>query len=168
MHVPPEVEAEVAAGERVLVACVGNDLVADDAVGCHVFDRLEAARPLDGVRVERLGLGGLGLLDRLRGEELLIVVDAVCFGAEPGTVHVLDWRNLPEARGLPVTSHDIDIREAISIGHALYPERMPRRTVLIGVEGRCFDEVGAGLSPEVEAALDEAVAEVLRQASGRP
>jgi len=144
---------------RVLVACVGNSLVGDDAAGCAVHERL-AARPLPrGVRLELLGVGGLRLLDELRGEDVLIAADAVQLGAPAGTVHVLAWEELPAA-GAAVTSHGVGLRETIEVGRLLFPEAMPGRAFLVGVEGRVFDQVGASLSPEVAAAIEPAAAAV--------
>ena len=141
--------------------CVGNDLVADDAVGCAVHERLKTNLPAT-VRLELLGIGGLAFLDMLQGEEFLIVVDAVQLGAASGTVHVLVWDELPEARGAAVSLHGIGLREAISVGRILYPDLMPADIVLVGIEGRCFSDLGVGMSPPVTAAVEPAVATVSR------
>jgi hydrogenase maturation protease len=148
--------------ERSLVLCVGNDLVADDAVGCHVYDRLQSSALPPGTRVKLLGLGGLSILDHLEGEENLIVVDAVSFGAPAGTVHLLAWDDLPGVYATPVSLHGIGLREAIEVGKRLTPEAMPQRVWLIGIEGHCFDLVGEPPSPEVVAAVGPAVDQVRR------
>jgi len=164
---------------RVLVACVGNPLVADDAVGPAVYGILSEGPLPEGVRVELLAVGGVRLLDELRGERALVVVDAVRFGAPPGTVHVLPWDRIPESGAAPVTSHGIGVRETIDIGRLLYPERVPGEVLLVGVEGLRFDDIGGGMTPEVSAAVQFAAEEVLRYcrrrrratpmaASGRP
>jgi hydrogenase maturation protease len=148
---------------RVVVVCVGNALVGDDAAGCTVYDRLAARSAPPWLRLELLGVGGLALLDLLRGEEALVTVDAVQLGAPPGTVHVLPWRALPPA-GAAVTSHGIGLREAIEVGRRLFPERMPHLAWLVGIEGRSFDTVGEGCTPEVAAALDRATEATLELA----
>ena len=43
----------------------------------------------------------------------------------------------------------------------LYPERLPHRAVLVGVEGRSFQEF-ADMTPEVRAGVGRARAEVRR------
>jgi hydrogenase maturation protease len=146
---------------RALIVCIGNSLIADDALGWAVFERLEERRLPQSVRVEFLELGGIRLLDILDGEDLLIVVDAVRLGSDPGTLHVLDWQDLPEAEGLPVTSHDIGLSEAIRIGRVLFPEKMPQRIILVGVEGKCFDQCGVGMTPQVEEAVKDAMDSVI-------
>jgi hydrogenase maturation protease len=144
----------------VLIVCVGNDLVADDAVGCQIFERLMGMSFPPEVRLHRVGVGGLALLEELHGEKLLVVVDAVHFGALPGTVHVLDWDALAEDRGPPVTSHGIGLREVIGICRALYPEKNPGRVVLVGIEGKCFNEMGVPMTPEVAAAVGVAIEKI--------
>ena len=147
---------------RALVVCIGNDLVADDGAGMAVHAGLEESRLPAGTRLCYLGLGGIDLLEELDGEERLVVVDAVQFGSAPGTIHILDWAGLPYMEPRPVSGHGIGIREAIEVGRRLYPEKSPQRIHLVGIEGRCFDQLGQGLSSEVGAAVPHAVAAVLQ------
>jgi hydrogenase maturation protease len=142
---------------RVLVVCIGNELVADDGVGWVVHHELERLVLPERVRLVFLGLGGIDLLEALDGEDLLVVVDGVQLGKAPGTVHRLGWEQLPHAPSRPVSGHGIGVREALAIGTRLYPQRMPQQTVLLGIEGRCFDRLGDGLSPEVAQAVPEVV-----------
>ncbi len=104
-----------------------------------------------------LGLGSLSLLDHLDGEGALIIVDAINFGASPGSVHLLDWKDIPRAGGTAVSVHGIGIRETIDIGNMLNPDTMPSKILLIGIEGRCFDQGGAEMTPAVALAVDSAV-----------
>jgi hydrogenase maturation protease len=150
-------------GDKALVVCVGNSLVGDDAAGCAVFESL-AREPLpEGARVCLLGTGGISLLEMLAGESILIVVDAVQFGAKPGTVQILDWSELPPEHAQAVSAHGIGVRQAIDLGRTLYPGTFPRKLLLVGIEGMVFDTVGASLTPEVACAVEEAARAVRRQ-----
>lgn len=147
-----------------LVICIGNELVADDAVGYELYRLLQAERLPTAVRLEFCGVGGIALLELLTGqEELLVVVDAVQFGAPPGTVHCLPWEQMPAIGGSAISAHGIGLKDTIEIGQTVYPERMPRQVLLVGVEGRCFDQLGGAMTPEVAAALPQALA-VIRHA----
>ncbi len=147
---------------RSLVVCIGNDLVADDAVGHSLYHLLqEAVRGRD-VRLCLLGVGGMAVVDELEGEQLLVVVDAVQFGALPGTVHVLNWEQIPVMEMRPVSGHGIGVREALQVCRKLYPEKLPQKIYLVGVEGACFDMVGSGLSPEVKTALPRALEAIVQ------
>ena len=144
-----------------LIVCIGNDLAADDGVGHAIFERLTSEDLPTGTRTRLLGVGGMALLDELDGEDLLVVVDAVQLGYEPGTIHILDWNQLPPVTLRPVSGHGIGIREAIGVAQRLFPEKTPQQVYLVGIEGKCFDQLGAGLSPEVADAVDIAVSKVL-------
>ncbi|GFO65571.1 peptidase [Geomonas paludis] len=143
------------------MVCIGNELIADDAAGYEVYQRL-APCP---ARLEYLGVGGIDLLALLDGESDLVVVDAVQLGAPPGTLHVLPWRDIP-ASGTGVSAHDVGVREAIEIGRILYPERMPDRVTLVGIEGRCFNMTRKFMTAEVTKAIDGAVATVRKLVQG--
>jgi hydrogenase maturation protease len=144
-----------------LVVCIGNELVADDAIGFEVHARL-AARPREDVRLVFCGVGGLALLDLLDGtEEAMVVVDAVSLGAPVGSVRCMALADLPAATGNPISAHGIGLRETLEIGEVLYPERMPRSVTLVGIEGRCFDRPREHMSPEVSDSVERAVHAVL-------
>jgi hydrogenase maturation protease len=142
---------------RSLVVCIGNDLVADDAVGHSLYHLLKKVLRDRDVRLCLLGVGGMAVVDELDGEELLVVVDAVQFGAAPGTVHVLNWEQIPITEIRPVSGHGIGIREALQVCRKLYPEKVPQEIYLVGVEGACFDMVGSALSSDVKTALPRAL-----------
>jgi hydrogenase maturation protease len=144
-----------------VIVCIGNALVADDGVGWAVYRKLQDSRVPDNVRLVFLGLGGIDLLEEVAGEDILVVVDGVQLGDSPGTIHKLGWEQLPSASTRPVSGHGIGIREAISVGKKLFPERMPKETFLVGVEGRCFNRLGEGLTDEVARAVPKAVAVIL-------
>lgn len=135
-------------GTTALVVCIGNDLVADDGVGHVLYQELNRRDLPEGTRLKLLGLGGMAMLSEFGGEDILIVVDAVQFGVAAGTVHVLDWEDLPQA-GSHVSCHGIGIREAIEVSRKLYPENTPKTVYLVGIEGQCFDQLGEGLTSEV-------------------
>lgn len=143
--------------KRAVIICIGNELVADDGAGYAVYQALKDVSFDCDVRLLFLGLGGIDLLEELDGEELLVVVDGVQLGGGPGTVHVLDWDAIPAQDYRPVSGHGIGVREAINVARKIYPDRVPDMTYMVGVEGKCFDRLGQGLSPEVAAAIPKAV-----------
>lgn len=151
---------------RAIVVCIGNSLVGDDGAGCEVYEALASSDLPAGTTVRSLATGGIALVDELDGEDLLIVVDAVQFGAPPGTVHVTAWSDLASDGAAAVSAHGIGVRDAVEVTRRLYPERAPRAAVLVGIEGRSFDRLGAGLSPEVAAGVGRAAARVLELLAG--
>lgn len=138
-----------------IIVCIGNELIADDAAGFEVYQRLAG---ID-ARLEYCGVGGIDLLSLIDGETDMIVVDAVQFGSAPGTVHVIPWEELPRA-STEISAHGLGLRETIEIGRILSPEKMPERITLIGIEGRCFNRTRDGMTREVFESIDNAVAHV--------
>lgn len=137
---------------RTIIICIGNELIADDAVGFEIYNRLAGSS----ARLEFCGVGGIDMLPLLDGETDMIVVDAVQFGAAPGTVHVLPWDSLPRS-STAITAHGLGLRETIEIGQALYPQEMPERITLVGIEGRCFNRTREYMNKEVSDAIAVAV-----------
>ncbi|HBG06586.1 MAG: peptidase [Geobacteraceae bacterium GWC2_58_44] len=137
---------------NTLIVCIGNELVADDAVGFELFHRLKGIR----ARLEYCSVGGIDLLPLLGGETDLVVVDAVQFGSPPGTIHCIDWKALPRNDGA-ISSHGLGLRETVEIGRILFPDLIPGRITLVGIEGRCFDRTREFMTPEVSDAIDPAV-----------
>ena len=76
--------------EQVLVLGVGNILFSDEAIGVRTVEHLQQCASLPG-NVELMDGGTLGirLMDAIMGCDLLIVVDAVLGGGEPGTLYRL-------------------------------------------------------------------------------
>jgi len=159
------VRIEIMPDKKALVVCVGNSLVGDDAAGCAVYELLSREPLPDGARLQLLGVGGISLLECLEGESIMIVVDAVQLGADPGTIHIFDWDELPQAGAGAVSAHGVGLREAIALGRILSPEAMPQKVLLIGIEGASFDTIGAAMTPAVASAVEKCADEVRRQLS---
>jgi hydrogenase maturation protease len=146
---------------RVLVVCIGNEIVSDDGAGCEVHRRLEGADLPSDVRLVLIGVGGIALLEELGGEESMIIVDAVRLGAPAGTLHVFEWSDLPDTGVVPASAHGVGARQALAIGARVCPEQMPKRVVVVGIEGARFDEIGTELTPAVAAGVTRATERVL-------
>jgi hydrogenase maturation protease len=151
------------ATERLLVVGVGNRYRGDDGAGLAAAARLGDAAGAPAMLLDNAGDGTV-LLDVWQHADAVILMDAVRSGAPAGTVrrlHVLTADSpvdlaaaLGSARGPGGSTHGVGVAEAVALGRTLH--RLPRRLVVIGIEGARF-EAGVDLSPEVERALDEAV-----------
>jgi hydrogenase maturation protease len=143
-------------------ACLGNRDRGDDAAGPLVADRLRAA----GAELLDCNDDPTRLIDTWAGLDLVVVVDAVRSGSAPGTVHRFETRDGPLPRELGLAStHLISIADTLELGRTL--GRAPARVVVLGVEGASF-ELGAPITPEVEAAVpavaDAVLAELAKEA----
>jgi hydrogenase maturation protease len=144
------------------ILCIGNELVLDDGVGIHI-GRILVTLPLPAhVRVEFAPQLGFDLLDAVAGAERIVLVDAMSTGRTPGTCVSLEGHAIERYNSGASASHSISIAELMELAQRLAPERDPATLHFVGVEGILFTEYGTQLSPEVEAAIPEAVACVLR------
>jgi hydrogenase maturation protease len=139
---------------------LGNSWRGDDAAGLIAARRLEA---MIGPDVEVVELEGdpTSLIDVWDGADHVVIVDAVRSGAEPGTVHRLD----AHAASIPPevdrhSTHAMGLAATIELGRAL--DRLPRRLIVFGIEGRRFD-AGIGLTPVVEGAIARALTAILEE-----
>ena len=167
---PEEVQLMAGEGDGVaptprtiLVAGIGNIFLGDDGFGVEVVQRL-ARRPVpEGVRVGDYGIRGFDLAYALADDpDCTILVDACPRGDAPGTVYLvepsLDALDQEETEPVLFDAHTMNplsvLRLARSMGAPL------RQVLLVGCEPATLgpDEGQLGLSPVVEAAVDQAVA----------
>jgi hydrogenase maturation protease len=143
----------------VLVLCLGNALRRDDAVALRVADILEAAPPA-GCLVRRSALSGLYLLDEMEGFDRVVVVDAVrTLAHPPGTVLSFALEDLRTPEG--PSPHSIGLPSAVARARTAGAP-VPATVHVVAIEVLDMENVGEGLTPDVEAALGPAVAAVRR------
>jgi hydrogenase maturation protease len=152
----------------VLVAGIGNLFLSDDGFGSEVARRLAKGPVPDGVKVVDYGIRGMHLaFDLLDGYDALVVVDALPGKGAPGDLTVLQvgpddlGDGELDAHGMAPVSVLASLGQ---LGGALPP------TYVIGCQPADVGE-GIGLTADVEAAVDRAVAlvhEVLEDQLGHP
>ncbi len=143
----------------VRVLCLGNDLLADDALGVAVAERIRELFPGQ-IDVVETPESGFNLMDHLLGSPRLVVIDTVMTGrAEPGTIYVLREN---EMRAVPgVSPHYIGLFETLAVGRQLRLP-VPEDVVIVAVEAADCFTVGGAMHPAVQAALSE-VAGLVRE-----
>ncbi|MGB9723176.1 MAG: hydrogenase maturation protease [Chloroflexia bacterium] len=144
-----------------VVIAIGNPILRDDGVGFYVAEDLRGRLNERRVEVVRACAGGFRLLDALAGRRRAVLVDALRLGGKPGQVYLLSAEDL-QGRIRAATPHEAGLPEALALGQQLGME-MPE-VVVVGIEPAEVEEFGEGLTPEVAAAVPEAVALVLAEA----
>jgi hydrogenase maturation protease len=164
----PPAEAEARAPMRILVAGVGNKLRADDAVGVEVANKLMAMELPAGVKVVETGIGGIALVQELQsGYDALVVIDAVDRGRPPGHVMLilLDVPHADEMEWGERYDFLADIHLATPTRALIMSKSLgvlPDKLLMIGCQPVDAETPGIPMSPEVTAAIDVAVKEVIR------
>ena len=149
---------------NILVLGIGQSLRGDDSIGLEAVRRWQADFPETAgrVRVELCELPGLGLLNLLEGMQAAIIVDALHTATVPGTLYRLDPEDLAAFTTGTGSAHGWGVAVTLSMGRSLYPALAKCRVTLIGIAGGQFD-MGAGLSPAVQAALGKAAAMIEKE-----
>lgn len=144
------------------VIALGQRFAGDDAVGLLVGDRLRGAPGIDVVEardaidlVEALGAGGE-----------VIVVDAVRAPGEPGSVRVLAPEDLGQEVLPALSSHGLDVADAVALARSLHADTRPSRIRIVGVIAARTERFQEGLSPALAGSVDRAVAIVRAMSSG--
>ena len=146
----------------ILVAGIGNIFLGDDAFGVEVVRRMASLQLPQSVRVTDFGIRGFDLAYALQdGYETTILVDACPHGQAPGTLYVIE----PDLKGLDgseapqpsIEAHAMNPVSVLRMARAMNIEL--KNILLVGCEPETLggEEGQMGLSPPVEAAVDDAV-----------
>jgi hydrogenase maturation protease len=148
---------------HTLVLGLGNPILSDDAVGPRVAEavrRYLAGRP--GVEVKEASVGGLKLLDEILGYWKVVLVDSIeTEGGKPGHVYTMTPENLRGTAHL-VSPHEVNFMGVLEMARKQEME-VPEHIVVVAVEIKDNTTFGEKMSPEVEAAIPQAVGEVLKE-----
>jgi hydrogenase maturation protease len=146
----------------VTIVGVGNLFRGDDGVGILAARRLREKLP----EVQIMECDGdlPDILDAMRSENALIVIDAMRSAAAPGTVHRIDAHAQPLSTGLfRTSSHAVGIAEVVELARVL--GQLPGRLIFYGIAGAQFAP-GDSISAQVRRGLTEVVARVVDEVRG--
>jgi hydrogenase maturation protease len=166
---------------RTIVIGLGNPLLGDDGVGWRVADEVErllqaarsaardSGRSVPDVEIERLGVGGLRLMECLAGYDAAILVDAAEFPDRPiGEVRVCAFDDLADyAAGHLDSAHDASLRTALDLGRRL-GAALPDRIHAVTIQAHRTDEFSEELTPEVASAIPTAARAVVDLLAAAP
>jgi len=132
-----------------VVVGIGNPLLQDDRAGVIVVEQLEQ----EGLpcRTEVIHSVGFEVLDRIRGYERAIIVDACVLGSEPGRIVEarVDDIFFPHASG---SGHGLTLGTTLKVGLLCCPD-MPADIRLFLIEVGEIKEFNLQVSAEVEVAV---------------
>jgi hydrogenase maturation protease len=147
--------------QRVLVAGIGNTFLSDDGFGVEVIARLRNRELPEHVELVDTGIRGMHLAYQLLdGYDVLVLVDAVSRGSDPGTLYVLE-HDLDAPHASAFDPHGMDpaavLAQLDGLAAAMGLEQRPvGRVLVVGCEPASLEE-GMGLSAAVAAAVGPAV-----------
>jgi len=148
-----------------LLLGIGNVLWADEGFGIRCVEAFADAWALPpGAELMDGGTQGLYLLPYVQATRRLLIFDAIDFGLTPGTLRVLEGKDVPCYLGARKTSlHQTGFQEVLAC--AALTDSLPESLVLIGVQLVDIDDFGGSLRPELHAQVQPAVALAVAQLS---
>ncbi len=146
----------------VVVLGIGNILWADEGFGVRAVEALhERYRFGDNVRLVDGGTQGLGLLPVVEDADVLLILDAVDYGLEPGAMHLVDDADVPRyLTAKKMSLHQTSFQDVLAL--ATLSGRAPGRMRLIGVQPFDLESYGASLSDAVRPRIGDALHQACR------
>ncbi len=144
-----------------IIGC-GNSNRRDDGAGVAVVQRLQAllsnSLPMN-IRIFDAGTGGMDVMFQARGSSALILIDACISGSEPGAVFEIPGKELAVRPAPSYNLHDFRWDHALFAGRRIYGDDFPEDVTVYLIEAASI-ELGIGLSPEVEQAVEKVISKV--------
>ena len=141
----------------ILVLCLGNDILSDDAFGVEVAKACMNSTPhADIAEVEFAPVAGFSLLEMLGNRKKVLIVDTIqTYTCPAGTLHFFPAGLLAPSNHL-VSSHQINLPTALALGTKLGLD-MPEVIDVLAVEAQDVTTLGLAMTPAVENAVPEAM-----------
>lgn len=128
---------------ETLVLGLGNILWADEGFGIRAVEALNEAWTFpEGVRVMDGGTQGIFLMPWVRTATNLLILDAIDFGLEPGSLRLIEGDDVPRFMGVKkVSMHQAGFQEVLMT--AQLSGEFPERIALVGVQPELLNDYGA-------------------------
>ena len=140
--------------KKIVIIGFGNLLMGDDGVGIQAGQKLMKASLPVHVEVIDGGVASFEILDQVRTADLIILIDALAAGGQPGDIYCLlseKLDNLKVNQGLSL--HEFTLIGSLRLAKALGP--MPP-ILIYGIEPADIS-FRWGLTPVVEQALERLI-----------
>ena len=137
----------------ILVLGIGNVLLTDEGIGVRALNELERRYTYpENVELLDGGTAGIELLRHIRNRDYLIIIDAMKFNQEPGTVTRVEGNDVPAAFRTRISPHQLGLSDLLAA--AMLTDELPPNLVLFGVEPENLD-IGLDLTDTVEASVEK-------------
>jgi hydrogenase maturation protease len=149
---------------QTLIVGVGNPLLGDEGIGCHIVEKLsQMVMPAD-VSILDCGCDLLNLASCIDKPQRIIVIDAIRAGGKPGQVCKFDLDELDTIRAKSCSAHQVRIADALRLLRQVYPHLACCKITIMGIEPGALG-LGAGLSEQVNENIADLTRLVLEEIS---
>ncbi len=137
----------------ISVLGVGNILMTDEGLGATIVTELEKEYSFsDDVQLLDGGTMGMELLHYIGDATRILLVDAINYNKEPGTVYKFTHQDLDDYFNASISVHEVGIQDILRI--RIMQENPFEEAVVIGAEPESL-EIGLELTPTLRAKVPE-------------
>jgi hydrogenase maturation protease len=156
-----EKNLEESSGMGKSVLGIGNVLLRDEGIGCHVVHALEGI-PLPDVKIIDGGTCP-DMLQLLEDADKLVIVDAVKGGGTPGQIYRFHLEDITLEQKPFLSLHDVGLVDSLMLMQLWHPDFIGiGEAVIIGVEPREINW-GLELSPELQEKMPQIIDAILSE-----
>ena len=146
---------------EVVVLGLGNILMQDEGIGVHAANHLEANYNFKPeIEIVDGGTSGLDLLTFFGPEKSILIIDAVNFDMEPGTVGSLEDDAILAQLDPKVSLHHLGLSDLISV--AELTDRKAKRMTLLGIQPESMEDLDLEMTQTIKGVFDKVVENALR------
>lgn len=142
------------AQKKTIILGIGNPLLQDDRAGLEVLEKLEE-RNVDAELYDVYTVG-FEIIDRVKGFDRAICVDACKLGHNPGDILEVELDDI-FTNATICNSHAITLGSTLKVGYEVFPEEMPSELKIVLIEIEKCEEFDAKCTPKVQAAVEKVV-----------
>ena len=145
---------------KTVILGLGNTILTDDGVGIFVVRELKTRLREPNVAIKEASLGGLELLELIKGYDHLILIDAMQTGEHDiGTLVKLKAEDMKG--GSALSRHQVSFSDALELGRRLNMD-LPEKIDIYGIEVSDIITFGESCTPEVVARIPAIVEEIIQ------
>jgi hydrogenase maturation protease len=134
---------------QTVIVGVGNPLLGDEGIGCHIIEKLSGMALPSDVRILDCGCNLLNLASYINRPQRIIVIDAVRAGGKPGQIHRFDFDELDTIKTESPSAHQLRIVEVLWLLKRVYPSLTCCKITIMGIEPAALG-LNTKLSEEVK------------------
>ncbi|MDO9574316.1 MAG: hydrogenase maturation protease [Candidatus Contubernalis sp.] len=148
---------------KVNVLGCGNILASDEGAGIHVVRKINKFRFPSEVKIFEVGRPGASLLDFLLGAEILIIIDAIITGGKPGSIIKYDTDEYTPQELFALSIHGFNLINTYDSGMKQFPDIMPSKLILYGIEVKERGKFSAELSIPIKKSVNRLVRDLKKE-----
>ncbi|MCF7823169.1 MAG: HyaD/HybD family hydrogenase maturation endopeptidase [Candidatus Marinimicrobia bacterium] len=146
---------------EVVVIGLGNILMEDEGVGVHAVRHLEDKYRFNPeIEIVDGGTSGLDLLPFFGPEKSILLIDAVNFNMEPGTVASLEDDAILAQLDPKISLHHLGLSDLISISELT--DRKAKKMTLLGIQPESMDNLDLEMTDTIKGIFDKVIQNALR------